>query len=259
MPALSFPAAMPETLAAILATPGLLWLVLGASVAGVVRGFAGFGTAMIYLPVAGQFLAPFEALTTLICMDLIGPIPNLPRALRDGYPADVLRLATGMVLAVPLGVLVLSLVAPEVFRYGVSVIAIILLLLLIGGVRYIRRLSGPMIFATGGLGGFLAGCVGLPGPPVIMLYMAAPHPPQVIRANMIMYLLSADIVLLCVLALFGHLVPTAIGLGLLLALPYLLGNLIGAAIFRPEAAKIYRFVAYAIIATSAVMGLPFWD
>lgn len=250
---------MPDILASALATPGLIWLVLGASVAGIVRGFAGFGTAMIYLPVAGQFLSPFEALTTLICMDLIGPIPNVPRALRDGHPGDVVRLASGMVLTVPLGIYALSLVAPEVFRYGVSVIALILLVLLVGGFRYSRTLSNPMMLATGGLGGFLAGSVGLPGPPVIMLYMAAPHPPQVIRANTMLYLLLADIALLSVLFLFGHLVFAAIGLGLVLAVPYLAGNLIGAALFNPARVKVYRGVAYCVIAASALNGMPFFD
>ena len=62
---------------------------------GLVRGFAGFGTAMVYLPVAGQILPPFEALTTLMVMDLIGPLPNLPRAFRISDRPDILRLSLG--------------------------------------------------------------------------------------------------------------------------------------------------------------------
>ena len=89
--------------------------------------------------------------------------------------------------------------------------------------------------------------------------MAAPHPPKVIRANSMLYLMSADIVMLLVLLLFGYLVFSAVGLGLLLAVPYLAGNLIGAAIFQPQAERLYRMVAYSIIAVSAINGLPFWD
>ena len=51
----------------------LAFLAFGALVAGVVRGFAGFGTAMIYLPVAAQVLSPFAALTTPVVKDLIAP------------------------------------------------------------------------------------------------------------------------------------------------------------------------------------------
>lgn len=250
---------MPETFAEVLAMPELWFLCLGAVLAGIVRGFSGFGTAMVYLPVAAQVLGPFEALTTMIIMDVTTPLMHVPRALKDGHPKDVLRLGAGAIIAVPFGVLILSLVEPVAFRWAVSIIALTLLVLLIAGVRYRGTLSKPMIYGTGGLGGFLAGSVGLPGPPVIMLYMASSLPAQTVRANNMLFLLVADFIMLTVLALNGLLVKSALVLGLLLILPYSLGNWLGAALFRPEAEKFYRLVAYAIIAGSAILGLPLWD
>ena len=250
---------MPEALAGLLATPGLIWLVSAVFIAGLVRGFSGFGTAMIFLPVAAQWLSPFAALTAMVIMDMFGPLPNLPRAVRDGHPRDVGRLTVGLAVGLPFGIFILGLVAPEVFRYGVSISALVLLALLSSGLRYSGALPRGVLYATGGLGGFLAGCVGLPGPPVIMFYMAAKMPPAVIRANTILYLMAADLVMLVMLALFDHLVSTAVWLGLLLALPYLLANVIGAAIFRPDKVALYRAVAYMIIAVSAISGLPVFD
>ena len=236
-----------------------VWLVyLAALVAGIVRGFAGFGTAMIFLPIAAQVLSPFEALTVLIIMDLTGPLIHVPRALKDGQPGDVLRLGVGAALAVPVGVWVLSIVSPEVFRWGVSVVALVLLALLVLGVRYRGALTKPMIFGTGALGGFLGGSVGIPGPPVIMLYMASTLPPAAIRANNTLYLILADILILSVLAFRGFLAASAVAIGVVAIAPYTLGNWIGAKIFRPEAEKIYRTAAYAIIAASAINGLPIW-
>jgi uncharacterized membrane protein YfcA len=250
---------MPDALTEALALPGLHLLVIGALIAGVVRGFAGFGTAMVYLPVAAQVLGPFEALTTLIVKDLVAPLMHVPRALRDGHPGDVLRLGLGAVVTVPLGVLVLSLVEPEVFRWAVSLIALALLALLVAGVRYRGTLTKPLIFGTGGVGGLLAGSVGLPGPPVIMLYMASTLPAPVVRANLMLYLILADAIMITVLAWNGYLVASAMFLGVLMIVPYSLGNWLGAALFRPEAERIYRLAAYAIIAGSALLGLPLWD
>lgn len=242
-----------------IASDGLWLLVATALVAGLVRGFSGFGTAMVYLPVAGQILSPFEALTTLMVMDLIGPIPNLPRAFRISDRADILRLSLGALIAVPLGVLVLGLIEPAMFRYGVSFIAIVLLILLIGGFRYQGKLHPRMIYGTGAIGGFLAGSVGLPGPPVIMLYMASPHPVAVIRANIMVYLLLCDLMMIAVLQINGFLVFSAVALGALLALPYLVGNVLGGWLFRPQFERVYRVVAYFIIAASALNGLPLFD
>ncbi|MEE9428435.1 MAG: sulfite exporter TauE/SafE family protein [Paracoccaceae bacterium] len=250
---------MPDFIASATATPGLIWLIVAVLAAGTVRGFAGFGTAMIFLPVAAKFLSPFEAITALIAMDLIGPLPNMPRAFRDGHPPDVARLGLGMIIALPIGVFILTQVAPEVFRYGLSVITGLLLVMLIMGLRYSGTLSRPMVYGTGVVSGFLGGAVGVAGPPVIMLYMASENPPKVIRANITIYLLVIDIAMLAMFWLFGQLVASAFVLGLLLAVPYLLGNLLGAKMFRPEAERIYRIVAYAIIGVSALSGLPFLD
>lgn len=250
---------MPEAITSVLATPGLGWLVLAVVVAGLVRGFSGFGGAMIYLPVAARWLSPFEAITTLAVMEMIGPLPNAVRALCESVLGDVARLVLGMVIALPIGISILALVAPEVFRYGVSISSFGLLALLIAGFRYRGVLSRGVIFGTGFLGGLSAGCVGLPGPPVIMLYMGADHPPRVIRSTLMLYLFMADLVMLATLWGFGHLVISAIGVGLLLGGPYMVGNLIGARIFRPEAERTYRAVAYMIIAASGLSGLPLWD
>lgn len=250
---------MPDLITSALATPGLAWLVGAALVAGLVRGFSGFGTAMIFLPVAGQWLTPFEAITAMAVMDFIGPLPNVPRALRDGHPPDVLRLGLGMVVALPLGVFILTKIAPEVFRYSVSILTGLLVVMLILGVRHSGTMSRRLMYATGAASGFLGGATGVGGPPVIMLYMASDNPPKLIRANITLYLILSGVVLICVFALFGKFVFSAFGLGLVLAVPYLLGNILGAKMFRPEAARTYRLVAYSVIAVSAISGLPFLD
>ena len=56
---------------------GLYWLIFAAVVAGLVRGFSGFRTNLVFLPLSGQFLPPFWALLTLVMMNLIGPASQL--------------------------------------------------------------------------------------------------------------------------------------------------------------------------------------
>lgn len=250
---------MPDILAAALGQTALVWLMMAAGIAGIVRGFAGFGTAMVYMPVAGQILDPFSALVTLTIMDVFGPLPNIPRALREGNRRDVLRLSIGLALALPLGLGVLSRISVEGFRYGVSLASLVLLALLVSGWRYRGVLRRWMLYATGVLGGFLQGATGLSGPPVILLYMASQHAARVVRANLLLYLLLADILMMAMLWAMDRLLPEAVVLGALLCGPYLAGNVLGGWLFRPHFETPYRLVAYAIIAISALSGLPLFD
>lgn len=246
---------MPDILAQALAIPGVIWVFAGSFVAGVVRGFAGFGTGMIFLPVAAQVLEPVWAIIALIVMDVIGPLPALPRALKDGHPKDLARLVVSTMIALPIGLAVLFAVDPEVFKIAVSIVTLILLVILMTGLRYRGAMHPKLMYGTGALAGFMGGAVALPGPPVIMLYMASPHGPKVIRANITAYLFCYDMMMLIGFAVLGRMAGVPVVVGLIAAAPYLLGNLIGGWVFRPDYERVYRWAAYGIIAVSALSGL----
>ena len=254
---------MPEALSGLigagLSAGDLALLLAVAFAAGMVRGFAGFGTALVYLPVAGQVLDPVQAILSVILMDLVGPIPNLPRGWREAERRDLARLVLGMVVALPLGLALLARLDPQVFRYVVSLLSLGMLVLLVSGLRYHGPMTPPMVVASGAVGGFLGGVAGVPGPPVILLYMASDRPAQVIRANTLLYLFAFDASFILMMLVRGEAGPAIFGVGLLLIAPNLLGNLVGARLFRPERGRLFRAVAYGMIALSALSGLPFWD
>ena len=249
---------MPDTIAAALQTPGLPLLVLAVCVAGLVRGFAGFGSAMIIMPVASSILTPIEAVIFLVAAELVGPLPNLRNALQTGRPREVGRLMLGAALALPLGLWCLSLIDPTAFGWIISGIVLTLLSLLLMGWRYRGALTRRLVVATGALGGFLTGFSGIPGPPVIMLYMASTLPAAVIRANFLLYLLAIDLLLFPVLWLMDLIVWQIVLLGLLAGVPNLIANAIGGWLFDPAAERLFRAVAYIVIGASAIIGLPLW-
>ena len=253
---------MLDSLAALATTLGLVdigdlvWLLLGSVLAGLVRGFSGFGTAMVFLPFAASVMPPIWAITVLITMDLIAPLFMAPKTVKDCDIGDVIRLGVGCLVGLPFGVAVLMLFEPEMFRYAVSGLTFVLLLLLVTGIRFRGELTRSLIYGVGGISGVLGGAVGLPGPPVIMLYLASPLPPAVIRANNFLFLIIADILLLVVFTIQGILLKVPIILGLCVTVTYLAGIVFGTWAFNPDKEKLYRIVAYLIIAGSAIIGLP---
>ena len=249
---------MPEILSAALQTEGLIWLVGAVFIAGLVRGFSGFGSAMIIMPVASSVLSPVEAVIFLVATELVGPIPNTPAALRDGTPKDVGLLALGALVGLPLGLWGLSVVPQVVFGWAVSIFVIGLLALVMMGWRYRGAMTRWLVVATGSLGGFMTGFAGIPGPPVIMLYMASTLPISVIRANFLLYLVALDLIIVPLLIVMDLMVWKIAFLGLLVGIPNVIANMIGARMFNPEAEVLFRRVAYIVIAASAIIGLPVW-
>ncbi|KUJ82164.1 TSUP family transporter [Ruegeria profundi] len=237
---------------------GLAVVLFAAFVGGVVRGFSGFGTALVFLPIAAPYLGPFGALIGLTIMDIFGPLPNLRRAWLVVDRGDLLRLLLGCVFFMPLGLWVLTQVAPEVFQYAVSLLGLSMLVVLILGVRYHGHVGRVMVAGIGGAAGFLGGAAGLPGPAVILFYMSRPLPVDVIRATILLFLFGFDFLLLGFLTGMERVTLAASALGFVLAVPNLLGNWLGGWLFRPQHEKLYRGAAYLTIAGAALSGLPLW-
>lgn len=238
---------------------GLPLLIFAVSLAGLVRGFAGFGTAMVFVPMAALVVEPVHAILIMMTFDLFGPIALLPRAWRDGEPRDVGILGLGALIGLPFGVYLLTRMDPIVFRWVVSLLALGLLGMLMSGWRYRNPLNALMTGVIGTIGGFLCGIAALPGPPVILSYMSSPRRPEVIRANTMMYLFLVDVLTFLVFTLKGLLVLLPLVVGAVLSIPYALAGLVGQFIFNPAQEQVYRRVAYGVIAASAIAGLPIWD
>ena len=235
------------------------WLMLAALLAGLVRGFSGFGTAMVFLPIASQYLTPFESIASLAIMEFFGTFAVMRKSWSDADKIDLARLVVGMTIVTPFALLLLAKVGSDFYRYSVSVLSLFLLLLIGLGVRYKGKLNPFVIFSVGGLGGLTGGLTGIPGPPVILLYVASSHPISVIRANNLLFLYFFDVCVVLIFALSGVLTLKIFLLGSILALPNFLGNFIGAKLFDPEKTNQYRMFAYIIIAVAAISGLPVWD
>jgi len=243
----------------VLSFDGLAWLIITVIFAGIVRGFSGFGTALIFMPIAASVTSPVWAIIIMMSFDIFGPLALLPRAWRDGEPAEVSLLVVGAIIGLPIGVYFITQIDPILFRWIVSVLSLIMLILLASGWRYKNPLNKMMLMVIGSMGGFMSGIAGISGPPVILTYMSGLKPASIIRGNTMLYLFFVDLLMFIVFLIKGLLVLTPLIIGLFLAIPYTLGGLIGQKIFNPNKETLYRRIAYVLIALSALMGLPIWS
>lgn len=240
------------------APEGLGWIVFAALLAGLVRGFTGFGSGLVFLPVAARFLPPFGAILAMTLMDLFGPLPIVRRAWADVDGGDLGRLVLGCALCLPVGLWVLTLVPPDAFQWTVSLLALTMLLVLSLGLRYRGTVERRMVTGIGATAGLFGGVAGLPGPPVILFYMSRPLPVPMIRATILLFLLTYDLMLMGYMGAFGRLQGSFLLIGLALAVPNMIGNWIGSLLFDPAKERLYRGVAYGLIAVTALSGLPVW-
>ncbi|WP_424964495.1 TSUP family transporter [Dinoroseobacter sp. S375] len=247
---------MPEMLEAGLATPGLFWLCGISALAGLIYGFAGFGAALIFMPLATIFIAPSLAVGAFSLSALSSVFTVVPGALRAADLKAAGTMLAAAVLATFPGVWVLNHSSGAVLQWAVSGVVIATLIALIAGLRYTRA-PGPRTWLSVGTGvGFLGGATGLNGPVMVLFQLGGQDEAARSRANTIIVLTFSSLAFLPVMALQGAVPPSAVSLGLFLLIPYAIGTTVGRMLFTPARAGLYRVTAYVIIAAAAILGLP---
>ena len=250
---------MPDAFSQALATPGLVWLMLVIGAAGLVRGFAGFGTALIFVPVANIFLDPKQVVTVIVLTGIASNAVILPRAWKQGSRREVGMLVVAAVVTVPLGLWLLEVLDKTTVRWAITIVAGGMLAALVGGWRFSGNVSGPVVLAIGAAAGVVGGATGLTGPVVILFYLAGQAVAQSVRANTILFLAALDVVILTNLMIGGDVPLGLLALALVLAVPYAATTVIGQALFDPKYEKLYRYVAYGVIGLAVLSGVPIWD
>ena len=115
---------MPDALVSALAAPGLGWIALATLVAGAIYGFAGFGAALVFMPVALFWLTPPQAVAAIAVCASSSAFTVLPGALRRCRPRAVGPMLAAAAVAMPLGVLILRRADPAHLRTAVAVIVL---------------------------------------------------------------------------------------------------------------------------------------
>jgi uncharacterized membrane protein YfcA len=238
-----------------LLSPQIAGLACVTLLAGLVRGFTGFGAGLLMAPWFLMMLGPSRAVPVLVALELVASLRLVPGALREIDPRSTVSLAVPACLAVPLGSWLLLWLDPVPVRRMVSLIILIFAAVLASGWRYRSRPPAAALAASGALSGLLSGFGGVGGPPVVLMLVSGPETAVRNRALLIVFFAMTQTMATLVFALHGLLDGDVLWRTVLLAPVFLLGTHLGASWFRPGHDRLYRRVALALVAISGIAGI----
>jgi hypothetical protein len=223
-----------------LASWRLLAAALATAVAGLMRGYAGFGTAVLLSPIYSVLWGPREGVPVMLLMELVVSLQLLPKAFFDADRRVILPLGGAAAVATPLGAWVLLTADGELLRRCIGGFVLVFGLLLMSGWRYHGTRPLPLNLAVGTASGLLKGATGMSGPPVILYLLAGPEEARRHRANLILFFALIAVVSV-VPPLLGGLIDLAVLAKLAVLLPVLaLCVPIGARLFHVVPPLWYR-------------------
>ena len=239
--------------------PAMLVVVMIVFVTGIVRGFSGFGSGMIIGPSSAAFFGPQIALAMITIIDLIPTVTLVWPARKNVVWRELLPIVVGFSALAPLGIWVLKTGDVTALRWFISISILFAVAILWSGYKYKGPRSGPISFAFGGASGFMGAAAALPGPSVLIYWLASDAKSITVRANMIFFLFATDLIVISGYIVSNIYTYEAMVRALICAPGYFVGIEIGKRFFNSAGEATYRNVAFAIILAAAISSLPLLD
>lgn len=245
-------------LAGVFGDPRWLWVAAAAVLAALVRGFTGFGAAMIFVPVASAIYEPKVAVVVLFIVDGVVTFPLVFRAIHQCRWPDVTCLAVGAALTIPLGVYVLLITDSELLRWLISLSILGLVAVMARGWRYKKRPPLLACVGVGGVSGFAGGIANLYGPPIVLFWLGGQSTAATVRANIIVFFALTAVISGLAYWWNGLFSERTLILSVGLMPFYAAAVWLGARSFPLAPEVLFRRLALALIAIIAVASLPGW-
>lgn len=220
-----------------------------------VRGLAGFGMAILLVPVLGLAVPPAEAVVVANWLGLMIGLVGLKKVVGQSE-RSALVISALAVLATPLGVWLLAVADPALARMLIALIALGSFVLVLLPKRPADH--APSRLETGGTGllsGVLTGFAGMPGPPVVPYYLRRAIPPQLARASMMTIFMATSVAGVASATVLKVATLREPLLALVLFPAVLLGNWLGHLAFGKVSDAMWRSFTGLVLGISAIAAL----
>lgn len=226
-----------------------------AAVAGLMRGFAGFGSAMVLSPIFAIVYGPAQAVLMIAAMEIVVSVQLAPKALADVQWRFLVPLVAAALVGMPFGAWVLATADPALIARAIAAIVLAFVVVLAVGWRY----EGPKrlvpTLGVGGAAGALLTATSVGGPPVLLYMLSSRDTARTNRANIILFFAITEVVTPFFLYLQSLFAWTTVLHALALCPAYLVGAWVGGRLFRTSSETLYRRVALVFLAAIALYAL----
>ena len=225
-----------------------------AFVAGLVRGFSGFGGPAIMALVLTQFYNPLSVLTKVVIIDAMSYLLLVPSTARE-FNRRVIAIVTLATLAgLPIGTYLLVEMDPLVVKRAIAgAVAVCVAVMLFGG-RFRASPSVAVYLAVGLLAGIVLGATYIALVAVIFFF-SLPASGGESRANAVYWSVMLSYVLIATHMVLGNVTVDDLWRATLLGVSYLAGTGVGVWWFRRTAEREFRRAVLWLLLGLATIGL----
>lgn len=223
--------------------------------AGAVRGFSGFGFAVIAVVGLNLFFAPKVSVAIVLALDLICSINLWRQALKQADFTVLKKLIFGSILGIPVGYTLLLAIPADILKLLICITILILALLLFASSTPFNANKTQTKVGFGLASGAGTASASIGGPMIVYYMLSSDLNASTQRATMILFFIASEALALITL-ISGGLVDKTVLSGLaVLLLPTLIAVRFGQYLFNRKPPQSLKSFALPIMLTVAILGI----
>lgn len=222
-----------------------------AAFGGMLRGFSGFGPALVMAPVLSVLFDPPQAVAAIILVNVLANFQQLAGAARSAAWRETLPIGISACIAIPFGTYVLTVADPVVMRRIIAAIVLVATFVTWRGWQYRGPRGTAVALGVGATGGLLIGSTTLGGPPMILYLLSGPHTAATVRGSIITVFAITHLSSVTSLAVAGLIDGQTLLRVAILAPPFLLGIWVGGHLFSRANEQVFRRVVLLLLTVVA--------
>ncbi len=246
-----------EWLGSLLDLPAFeaLFLIAAVLIAGIVRGFAGFGLSALVMASCAVFVPPVELIPVCWALEASASLMLARGGWRDADRSVSYGLAIGSLIGLPLGLMVTLAVSEDASKLIALGLVLSLAVMQLAKIRFAFLATRGGLYGSGVAAGFAFGLASLGGMTVALYVLARDASARVMRASIILYLIFSAFISGGMLALFGLIDAQSLSRSVVLIAPAIAGTLIGQSLFIDRFAQYYRPLCLTLLIGLSLVGI----
>lgn len=229
-------------------------IVVGGVIAGFVQGLSGFGFGLASLAIWSWVLEPEAAVPTVVFGSLVGQLLATGSLRQHMDIARAGPFLIGGVLGIPLGLWLLSLIDPLLFKFGLGALLFVYCFIMLF-IKHIHKISWGGRFAdgvAGWIGGVAGGVGGIPGAlPTLWCSLRGWQKDQQ-RSVFQMFNLLMHIITFASFVLLGLIQPQTVKIIAVVTPCIILPTLLGLRMYQHFSDKTFRLIVLSLLLSSSI-------
>ncbi|MGJ8569528.1 MAG: TSUP family transporter [Hoeflea sp.] len=238
-----------------LSPTGLMIVVTAVFMAGLIRGFAGFGLSAVVMASAATILPPIELIPTCYLLEGAASLAMFRGGMADADMKIVWGLVICSAIGMPLGLLATTSVDVETSRNLALSLILALTLAQFFKLRPKFLATPKGLYASGLTAGIATGLASVGGMVIALYVLASGTRPKQMRASLVMFLCISMFTSLVWLIAYDMMSMQAVWRGALMAPVVLIGVFAGTWLFRPAYEPLYKVVCLTLLTLLSATGL----